>query len=130
MSGVLGPGNGTRSGNALVGRVMERAAIDGLLARRLSVPRRGARARRSARHRQVRAGAVCDRRRSRGFRVLRVAGVESEMALGYAGVHQLVLPILDGLRRLPEPQRDALDAVLGTDPARRPSTRSSSASPC
>jgi hypothetical protein len=35
------------------------------------------------------------------------------MALGYAGVHQLVLPILDGLRRLPEPQHEALDAVLG-----------------
>ena len=48
-----------------------------------------------------------------GFSVVRIAGVESEMALGYAGVHQLVLPILDGLRRLAEPQREALDAVLG-----------------
>ena len=47
------------------------------------------------------------------FRVLRVAGVESEMAFGYAGVHQLVLPILDRLDELPEPQRAALDAVLG-----------------
>ena len=65
---------------------------------------------------------------SPGFRVLSISGVELEMALGYAGVHQLVLPILDGLRRLPEPQHEALDAVFGRN-QRDPSTRSSSASP-
>jgi DNA-binding CsgD family transcriptional regulator len=48
-----------------------------------------------------------------GFRVLRVAGVESEMAFGYAGLHQLVHPILDSTRELPEPQHSALDAALG-----------------
>ena len=47
------------------------------------------------------------------FRVVRSAGVESEMAFGYAGVHQVVLPILDHLGELPEPQRAALDAALG-----------------
>ena len=47
------------------------------------------------------------------FRVVRTAGVESEMAFGYAGVHQVVLPILDYLGELPEPQRAALDAALG-----------------
>ena len=35
------------------------------------------------------------------------------MAFGYAGVHQLVLPLLDCVEQLPGPQRDALDAVLG-----------------
>ena len=40
------------------------------------------------------------------------------MALGYAGVHQLVLPILDGLRRLPEPQRGR-STPYSEDPARR-----------
>jgi DNA-binding CsgD family transcriptional regulator len=50
---------------------------------------------------------------ARGFQVLRVTGVESEMAFGYAGVHQLVLPILDALPELPDPQRAALDAALG-----------------
>jgi hypothetical protein len=50
-----------------------------------------------------------------GFRVLRVTGVESEMAFGYAGVHQLVLPIRDAVADLPEPQRAALDAALGAE---------------
>ena len=49
-----------------------------------------------------------------GFCVLRVTGAESETAFGYAGVHQLVLPILGSVRELPEPQRAVLDAVLGT----------------
>ena len=46
------------------------------------------------------------------FRVVRIAGVESEMAFGYAGVHQLVLPLLDCVGELAEPQRVALDAIL------------------
>ena len=50
-----------------------------------------------------------------GFRVLRVAGVESEMAFGYAGVHQLVLPLLDVRRRPPRtPTSRARRALLGT----------------
>ena len=47
------------------------------------------------------------------FRILRVAGVESETAFGYAGVHQLVGPVLDHSGALVDPQRDALDAALG-----------------
>lgn len=47
------------------------------------------------------------------FRVLAVTGVESEMAFGYAGVHQLVMPLLDRAGALPAPQRLALDAVFG-----------------
>lgn len=49
-----------------------------------------------------------------GFRVLQVRGVESEMAFGYAGVHQLVLPLEDAVEVLPGPQRRALQAVFGT----------------
>ena len=41
------------------------------------------------------------------------AGVESEMELAYAGLHQLCAPILDGLERLPAPQRDALGTAFG-----------------
>ncbi len=112
MSGVLDPGKGTQAGNALVGRVMERASIHALLAAALGAeggalvlagpPGIG----KSTLLRYAIDSAP-------GFRILRIAGVESEMALGYAGVHQLVLPILDGLRQLPEPQREAMDAVLG-----------------
>ena len=48
-----------------------------------------------------------------GFRVARAAGVQSEMELAFAGVHQLCAPMLDRLERLPVPQRDALRTALG-----------------
>ncbi len=48
-----------------------------------------------------------------GFRVVRLAGVESEMELPFAGLHQLCAPMLDRLDVLPEPQRAALDVALG-----------------
>jgi len=43
-----------------------------------------------------------------GFRVVRAVGVESEMELAYAGLHQLCAPMLGRLHRLPVPQHDAL----------------------
>jgi DNA-binding CsgD family transcriptional regulator len=46
-------------------------------------------------------------------RVARVAGVESEMELAFAGLHQLCAPMLDRLDRLPNPQRDALATAFG-----------------
>jgi DNA-binding CsgD family transcriptional regulator/predicted negative regulator of RcsB-dependent stress response len=54
-----------------------------------------------------------------GWRVARAVGVESEMELAYAGLHQLCAPMLDHLERLPAPQRDALATVFGlsTGPA-------------
>ncbi|MGA2924637.1 MAG: AAA family ATPase [Solirubrobacteraceae bacterium] len=73
-----------------------------------------------------------------GTLVLKATGVQSEVDLAFSGVHQLLVPVLedrrrsagnrsaplpgtatvstsglDRLRRLPEPQRDALAAVLG-----------------
>jgi DNA-binding CsgD family transcriptional regulator len=48
-----------------------------------------------------------------GLRVLRVAGMESEMELAFAGLHQLCAPMLDRLERIPEPQRDALRIAFG-----------------
>ena len=48
-----------------------------------------------------------------GWHVARAAGVESEMELDYAGLHQLCAPMLDRLDRLPAPQRDALATVFG-----------------
>ncbi|MGD0246594.1 MAG: LuxR C-terminal-related transcriptional regulator [Streptosporangiaceae bacterium] len=47
-----------------------------------------------------------------GCRVVRVAGVESEMDLPFAGLHQLCAPFLDRIERLPGPQRDALGTAL------------------
>ena len=46
-------------------------------------------------------------------RIVRIAGVESEMELAFAGLHQLCAPILDGLDGLPGPQRDALRVAFG-----------------
>ncbi|MGI5380083.1 ATP-binding protein [Streptomyces sp. CA-251387] len=49
-----------------------------------------------------------------GMRVLRVTGVEPEADLAFGGLVQLLWPVQDRLDALPEPQADALRAVLGT----------------
>lgn len=43
----------------------------------------------------------------------RATGIESEMDLGFGALHQLLIPFLDRLDRLPVPQRDALGAIFG-----------------
>jgi hypothetical protein len=48
-----------------------------------------------------------------GCRVARATGVESEMELAFAGLHQLLAPVLDRLEGLPGPQRDALRTAFG-----------------
>ena len=45
--------------------------------------------------------------------VARAVGVESEMELAFASLHQLCGPMLDRLPRLPAPQRQALEIVFG-----------------
>src|SRR6266480_3748067 len=51
--------------------------------------------------------------RALGFRVVRAWGVESEMELAFAGLHQLCVPLLGRLEQLPTPQRDALAVAFG-----------------
>ena len=48
-----------------------------------------------------------------GSRVAHASGVEAEMELAYAGVHQLLTPMLEHLERLPGPQREALRTAFG-----------------
>ncbi|MDB5067341.1 MAG: LuxR family transcriptional regulator, partial [Chloroflexi bacterium] len=48
-----------------------------------------------------------------GCRTARATGVESEMELSFAGVHQLCGQMLHRLDHLPGPQRDALGAAFG-----------------
>jgi predicted ATPase len=55
-----------------------------------------------------------------GLTVVRAAGVESEMELPYAGLHQLCVPLLGRLGRLPEPQRQALEVVFGLSTGEAP----------
>ena len=55
-----------------------------------------------------------------GFRVVRAVGVESEMELPFAGLHQLCGALLDRLGSLPVPQRDALGTAFGLSSGPRP----------
>jgi len=47
------------------------------------------------------------------FKVAEIAGVESEMELPFAGLHQLCAPMLSQIDMLPTPQRDALSIAFG-----------------
>ena len=96
----------------LVDRQRERAALDGLLGNlrsgrgRALVVRGEAGVGKSALL-EYAAGAASD------LRVVRAAGVESEMELAFAGLHLLCAPLLDRREGLPGPQRDALGIAFG-----------------
>jgi DNA-binding CsgD family transcriptional regulator len=96
----------------LLDRLTERAALGQLLE-----AARGGRSRALVVHGEAGVGktalledAVAS---AAGMRIARVAGVESEMELAYAALQQLCAQMLDGLDRLPDPQRAALGVVFG-----------------
>ena len=101
-----------RRSPVLLGRASEREALDGLLENvrggqsAVLVIRGEAGVGKTALLRH------CARQAS-GFRVTRVAGVQSEMELPFAGLHQLCAPMLGRLDALPEPQQAALGVALG-----------------
>src|SRR5215475_5211128 len=102
----------TRRSPVLLGRAAERQALDRLLANV-----RGGQSAVIVIRGEAGVGKTallhyCAREAS-GFRVARLAGVESEMELPYAGLHQLCAPMLDRLGALPEPQQAALGVALG-----------------
>ena len=53
--------------------------------------------------------------RAKRFQVRRTSGVESEMELPFAALHQLCAPMLDQLDSLPGPQQGALRVALGLE---------------
>src|SRR5580693_2392770 len=57
--------------------------------------------------------AAADRARSAGMRVLSVTGRESESNLAFAGLHQLLRPVLSSAAGLPDRQAHALLGALG-----------------
>ncbi len=59
-------------------------------------------------------------RQASGFRLAQLAGVEAEMELPFAGIHQLCATMIDWRDTLPAPQRDALGAALGLSAATVP----------
>ena len=48
-----------------------------------------------------------------GAAIARMTGVQSEMELAFAGLHQLCAPMLADLGRIPAPQQDALQTAFG-----------------
>ena len=52
-------------------------------------------------------------RQAEGFRVARIAGVESEMELPFAALHQLCTPMLGYIDAVPAPQQTALHVAFG-----------------
>jgi DNA-binding CsgD family transcriptional regulator len=103
MATVRGPG--------FVGRTSERELLDGLLTRvrggesEVLVVRGEAGIGKTA---LLRYAA----RQASGYRVVELTGVEAEMELAFAGIHQLCGPMLDRLDGIPPPQRDALTVAL------------------
>lgn len=63
--------------------------------------------------------AVADAVAATGTRVLRADGVEFEADVPFAGLHQILVPVLDDAERLPSEHREALLVALGfgTGPA-------------
>ena len=53
--------------------------------------------------------------RAPGFQVARISGIESELELPFAGLHQLCASLLDRLEALPQPQQAALRVALGLE---------------
>jgi DNA-binding CsgD family transcriptional regulator len=101
------------SGSPLFGREAEVAMLDQLLAR---IPERGgALALRGdpGIGKTALLAVASAAASSNGVLVLRTAGAQSEIGLAFAGLHQLLRPVLTWLNRLPGPQRDALSAAFG-----------------
>ena len=96
----------------LIDRAAERDTLDGLVA---SVRGGASRALVVSGEAGVGKSALLDylAGNASGCRVVRTAGYQSEMELAFAALHQLCAPLLDGLTRLPAPQRDALRIAFG-----------------
>src|SRR4029077_5013429 len=96
----------------LTGRLSEREVLDRFVA---GVRARGGRALGGRGEPGVGKTALLDylAGRASGCLVVRAAGVQSEMELAFAGLHQLCAPLLDHADSLPGPQRDALRTALG-----------------
>jgi hypothetical protein len=103
----------------LIGRLTERAALDGLVE---AVCTGESRALIISGEPGVGKTALLEylHERASACRVVRIAGVQSEMELAFAALHQLCGPFLRRLRGLPLPQRDALRTALGVSPGQTP----------
>ncbi|HEV3294336.1 MAG TPA: AAA family ATPase, partial [Streptosporangiaceae bacterium] len=101
-----------RPGPVLTGRLSERAVLDRFVADVLAGEGRALVVRGEP---GVGKTALLDylAKQASGCLVVRAAGVQSEMELAFAALHQLCAPLLDHADSLPVPQRDALRTALG-----------------
>src|ERR1700747_2372795 len=97
---------------AFRGRVRERRALDGLLGRVRGGESTVLVIRGEAGIGKTALMRYCARQAS-GCLLVQVAGVESEMELPFAALHQLCGPLLGGLDALPEPQQRTLRVAFG-----------------
>jgi DNA-binding CsgD family transcriptional regulator len=97
---------------AFRGRARERQALDGLLGRIRGGESAVLVIRGEAGIGKTALMHYCARQAS-GCRLAQIAGVESEMELPLAALHQLCAPLLGGLAALPEPQQRALRVAFG-----------------
>src|SRR5260370_40271656 len=93
--------------SAFRGRVRERQVVDGLLDRVRSGESAVLVIRGEAGIGKTALIRYCARQAS-GCRLVQIVGVESEIELPFAALHQLCAPMLGGLAALPEPQERAL----------------------
>ena len=108
-----------QAGAHLLGRSRERATLDGLIA---AVRAGGSQALVVRGDPGVGKSALLEyvAERATGCRIVHAIGVESEMELAFAGLHQLSAPLLGRLERLPAPQRDALATAFGLQASEAP----------
>src|SRR6266566_1449428 len=97
---------------AFRGRARERQVLDGLLDRVRSAESAVLVIRGGAGIGKTELMRYCARQAS-GCRLVQIAGVESEIELPFAALHQLCGPLLGGLDALPEPQQRALRVAFG-----------------
>jgi DNA-binding CsgD family transcriptional regulator len=64
--------------------------------------------------------AMAEHGSSAGVQVLETTGVECEAQLPFAGLHQILRPLLGSLSRLPDVQRHAIEAAFGAEAAPAP----------
>jgi DNA-binding CsgD family transcriptional regulator len=64
--------------------------------------------------------ATAEYGRAAGLQVLEATGVETEAQLPFAGLHQLLRPVLGSLTQLPDVQRHAIEAAFGAESAAPP----------
>jgi DNA-binding CsgD family transcriptional regulator len=64
--------------------------------------------------------AAAERGRQESLRVLVTTGIEAEAQLPFAGLHQLLWPVLDAADQLPAAQQSALSTAFGTSDGQQP----------